>query len=99
MKDLEVTIIQTKPTDVPPPSPKKKTGKQIEKEIDPLSHPLIEESKARRSDSLNWRKRFERIKAKRTKVPRTTIEEEIDEDTHTKSNQHARNYNCFTNGK
>ena len=56
LKSLEVATIQTKPTDVPPPSPKKKTGKQIEKKIDPLSHPLIEESKARRSDSLNWRK-------------------------------------------
>ena len=80
LKSLEVAAVQTKPTDVPPPSPKKKIGKQIEKKIDLLSHPLIEELKARRSDSLNWRKQFEEIKAKRTKTPKTTIEEEIDEE-------------------
>ena len=86
LRSLKVATVQTKPTDVPPPSPKKKTGKQIKKRINPLSHPLIEELKARRSDSLNWRKRFEEIKTKRTKTPKTTIEEEIDEEqwkTHT----------------
>ena len=86
MKNLEIAAVQTKPTDVPPPSLKKKTRKQIEKRIDPLSHPLIEESKVRRSDSLNWRKWFKEIKTKRTKIPKTTIEEEIDEEqwkTHT----------------
>ena len=86
MKGLEIATVQTNLTNVPPPSLKKKTGKQIEKRIDPLSHPLIEESKARRSDSSNWRKRFEEIKMKQTKTPKTTIEEEIDEEqwkTHT----------------
>ena len=80
-------------TDVPPPSPKKRTRKQTEKSIDPLSHPLTEESKMRRSDSLNWRERFKetrkreaKIETKQTRTPKTTIEEEIDEDkwkTHT----------------
>ena len=41
----------------------------------------------RRSDSLNWRERFKETEKRETKqTPRTTIEEEIDEDqwkTHT----------------
>ena len=47
----------------------------------------------RRSDSLNWRERFKetrkreaKIETKQTRTPKTTIEEEIDEDkwkTHT----------------
>ena len=93
LKNLEIATTQTKLTDIPPPSPKKKTRKQTEKNIDPLSYPLIKELKARQSDSLNWRERPKEtkkeeieIEAKRTKVPKTTIEEEIDEDqwkTHT----------------
>ena len=47
LKNLEIATVQTKSTDIPPPSLKKKTGKQIENRIDPLSHPLIEETKAR----------------------------------------------------
>ena len=89
LRNLEIATVQAKSTDVPPPSPKKRTRKQIEKSIDPLSHPLTKESKMRRSDSLNWRERFketEKRETKQTKTPRTIIEEEIDEDqwkTHT----------------
>ena len=93
LKNLEIAAVQTKSTDVPPPSPKKRAKRQTEKNIDLLSHPLIEELKARRSDSLNWRERFKetkkeeiKIKTKHTNIPKTIIEEEIDEDqwkTHT----------------
>ena len=87
LKNLEITTVQMKSTDAPPPSPKKRLRKQTEKSTNPLSHPLIEELKRRWSDSLNWRERSKETKeeeikfeAKRTKIPKTIIEEEIDED-------------------
>ena len=87
LKNLGIAAVQTKSTDIPPPSPKKRAKRQTEKSINPLSHPLIEELKARQSDSLNWRERSKETKgeemkfeAKCTKVPKTIIEEEIDED-------------------
>ena len=66
LKNLEIATIQMKPTNIPPPSPKKKTRKQTKKSIDPLSHPLIKELKVRRNDSLDWRER-----------PKETKKEEI----------------------
>ena len=93
LKNLGIAAVQTKSTDIPPPSSKKRAKRQTEKSINPLSHPLIEELKARQSDSLNWRERSKetkkeeiKIETKHTKIPKTVIEEEINEDqwkTHT----------------
>ena len=92
MRKLKISILQMKPTDVLLPPQKKRLRKQTEESSDPLPHSLETEKKAQHSDFLNWRERFKEIKkrrkteVKRTKIPKTTIEEEVDEEqwkTHT----------------
>ena len=91
MKNLEIANIQTKSTDDQLLSPQKERMRnRTEKSSQPLSHTLKGEQKTRRSDSLNWRQRFKETKketeVKRTKTPKPTIEEEVDEEqwkTHT----------------
>ena len=92
MRKLEISTLQTKPTDIPLPFPlEKKPRKQTEENSNPLPHPVGGKQEMRHSDSLNWRERFKERKEKRkTEVKRTktskTIEEEIDEEqwkTHT----------------
>ena len=87
LRKLEISTLQTKLTDIPLPFPReKKQRKKTEKYSDLLPHPLGGKQKTRHSDSLNWRERIKEIrkerktKVKHTRNPKTTIEEEVDEE-------------------
>ena len=87
LRKLEISTLQTNPTDIPLPFPQeKRLKKRTEKNSDLLSHSLEGKQETRHSDSLNWRERFKEIKerrkteVKRTKTLKTTIEEEVNKE-------------------